>query len=467
MRYACAIPLVLLTAAVLRAGTIVTTDGETLVGELKRTEEGWNVTQDDGQVKSVELRKVKSIELDGGARKPGREVAGLQSLRRSVEFSDDLPRIIQRYQTFINQTKDAAVIAQAKQDMVLWQDRVDRGLVKFGRAWITPEDRDAKVRDLRQRAERIRLLLKDRRDREADAALNELLNEDPQNVSGLYLRGVLSQKRQDFVEARKAFQAVQQALPNHAPTLLNLTLVLARQRQWPAACVALEQSLESTPVSQVLLDTAAEFINLLPPETKRGTAAQKLLRTFLDQDARLQKIMLTRQLYRWGAGWIDKPTYDAIRQDNDAVQKKLVDLQKQFDATQASITQIDNQIGENQRAMRDIESHSYVQAPDGAMVRVPLPRAWYQLQSDIARLTTERSEAQAKLETMRVEARDTQRSLRTPTYSGVLRPIDEDGIPLPVLPDDSAVQPPTTAPATQSTTGPSNTIRVGPPDVGR
>ncbi|MDB5327046.1 MAG: hypothetical protein JWM57_2615, partial [Phycisphaerales bacterium] len=419
------------------------------------------ITLENGQVKTLTPHDVKSIELEGNRARPDKAAAGLKSLQRSVEFSDDVAKIIQRYRVFIEQTKDPVVVKQAKADLSVWQDRQDRHLVKVGRQWIAADQRDELQKQWRHNAEQARLLMKDSRDREAAKLIDETIDQDPQNAAALYLRGVLADKRQDVPEAKKAYLAVQQVLPQHAPTLLNLALVLAKQKQWPAASVALEQSLQAAPVTQALLDTTAEFINLSPPESRRGAAAQKLFRAFLDQDARLQKIMAEKHLYRWGSTWINQADHERLQQKNDEGQQKITAIQNEFDAAQQQLAKIDMQVAADQRTMREIEQRSYVSMADGSIIRTPFPRQYYTLQSDIVELKAQRKESEDKLEPLRAQARDTQQALPAPTYTGVLISINEDGVPLPALPGDTAA--PATAPAEPSTQ-PSTVIRIGPPD---
>ncbi|MGC4030988.1 MAG: hypothetical protein QM754_04475 [Tepidisphaeraceae bacterium] len=184
--------IVLLAAATLHAGTLTTTDGESYSGTIKKTDDGWQVIQENGQVKTVAAGRVKSLELGGddpsGA---GREIAGLKSLRRSVEYSEDIGKIIDRYRAFIAQTKDAGVQQQARQDLSLWQSRKEQGLVKVGKGWGTPAERNARLRLLRQQAEQARLLIKAKQFKDAEKAVAEILADDPQSVSALYLAGVL------------------------------------------------------------------------------------------------------------------------------------------------------------------------------------------------------------------------------------------------------------------------------------
>ena len=454
-----AIP-VLLFATLLRAGTLVTTDGESYTGDIKKTDDGWSVTDARGVTTVVVAKRVKTLELSGPSTKPGRAEAGLASLRRSVESLDDLGKVIRQYDVFIERTQDVAVATEAKADQAEWQARLDQGLVKSGKQWVTPQQRDDRIRKLRQVAEAIRLLLKDHRNREADTAINGLLTEDPQNASGLYLRGVRAIDRGEFGEAKKAFQGVNETLKGHAPTLNNLAIIAARQKQWGAGCAALEQAIDAAPQVQALLDTAAEYLNAVPPEQRRGSAARKLYKTFTAQDAVMQKNLAARGLYRWGSTWIDQAARDKIDAAVKEQQKKIDDLQKQFADTKQQVTSIERQISDNERAMSDIELHNYTRGADGEVIKLPLPRAWYDLSANNQRLKEDRDAANQKLGGFQTDAVAARNAMPQPTFSGKLTTIDEDGVPLAVLPDD----PPPGQPAKPATTEPSSVIRIGPPD---
>src|SRR3954471_19296368 len=126
--------LVLLTlfcfATCLRADTIVLKDGSRIVGDVKRTPEGWTITTPDGKTRTVSADGVKSIELGSATKGSQQSAEGLASLRRSVEALTDINQIIDRYQRFIENAKDAKVAADAQRDLSMWRERRDKGMVK-------------------------------------------------------------------------------------------------------------------------------------------------------------------------------------------------------------------------------------------------------------------------------------------------------------------------------------------------
>ena len=168
----------------------------------------------------------------------------------------------------------------------------------------------------------------------------------------------------------------------------------------------------------------------MPDDQQKTPAAQKLARRFAEQDAQLQTTMARREMYRWGATWVDKSTHDKLLAVDVEVKKKLADLNGDFDLTQNRITAIDQQVADNQKAMRDIETRSYVRTADGTLVRVPYPSAYYDMQREVTKLKAERQEMSARVDTLRAAAKKVQADYPVPKYTGILRMIEEDGVPI-------------------------------------
>ena len=460
--------IVLMTVACASAGVLVTTDGDRLEGEIKRVKDGWQVTPPDGKSVVVPITRVASIELSN-PNPNSRAMEGLASLRRSVEHSDDIKKIIERYKRFIDFSKDDATTVAAQQDLLIWQERLDENRVKLGKQWITPKQKQEMLALTLARVDEVRALIKARDFKKALAVTDALLEVDAQNVSGLYLSGVIRARQGNTPDAKKNFLAVAAQIADHAPTQLNLAVIQAKQKQWGPACAAMEQALASAPNVQVLIDTAAELLAMLPEDQQKTTVAQKLTRQFVEQDAALQKVMATKQMYRWGATWVDKLTRERLAAAEAELKTKLDAMQKEFDDTQARVQRIDIDTQETTRALRELETRSVARAADGTLVRIPYPAAYYDLQRDLTRMRGDRIEAVARLDTLRESARRARSDLPIPQYTGVLNMIEEDGVPV-VMPAPQNVSPdaPTTSPAPNATpaTRPvaPPVIRIGPAD---
>src|SRR5881275_2258961 len=93
------------------ADVIHLNDGTTMYGDLKRAADGWFVTDARGKVVHVSADSVRSIELSPRGDPKDQAASKLASLRRSVEALGDLKVIVDRYEKFIEQNKDAPVAA--------------------------------------------------------------------------------------------------------------------------------------------------------------------------------------------------------------------------------------------------------------------------------------------------------------------------------------------------------------------
>lgn len=456
----------LLISSAAWAGVVVTTTGERVEGELKKTASGWRVTQADGKVREIDSTDIRAIELNSAG--SGNQMERLESLRRSVDAFEDIPKIIDRYRRFIEQVKDKAVIDAALADLATWQDRLDRGLVKVGKRWLTPEQKRELAVDIIRRVDQARQQIKNRDTASAQATIDSILADEPDNLSALYLTGVLLQQQGKLNDAETAFRAVTKSIPTHAPTLNNLAVLNARQKQWSAAAAMMEQALAAEPDVQVLVDAAAELLDMLPEDQRKSASAQKLAQRFAAQDAAMQKVMEGKQMYRWGAKWVDQATRDQLVEADKAVKKRIEELQGDYDLTQNRIDRIDVEITQNERTLREIESRSFIRTGDGSYIRVPYPPAYYDIQRDINKLRAERGEMGKRLDALRDAAKRAQADLPVPKFAGSIVPIGEDGVPI-VVPagvdlKDVHPQPPAPPPTTQQAPPPPPPpiIRIGP-----
>jgi tetratricopeptide (TPR) repeat protein len=455
----------LLFASAAWGGIVVTTSGERIEGDLKKTPSGWRVTQTDGSVREVAAAEVRAIELNStGA---GNQMERLDSLRRSVEAFEDIPKIIDRYRRFIEQVKDKPVIDAAIADVKTWQERLDKGLVKVGKRWMTPEEKRDLAVDIIRRVEEARQQIKAQDIASAQRTIASILDDEPDNISAVYLTAVILQQQGKSIEAETRFRDVLKSIVDHAPTLNNLAVLNARQKQWPAACAMMEQALAAEPNVQMLIDSAAELLEMLPADQRKSTSAQKLRQRFATQDGAMQKTMAARQMYRWGAKWVDQPTRDQLAEAEKGVKTRLDELQGDFDLTQGRIDRIDVEVTQNERTLREIESRSFIRTADGSYIRVPYPPAYYDIQRDINRLRAERGEMNKRLESLRDAAKRAQAELPVPKYAGSIPAIGEDGVPI-VVPAGlglADIQSPPAAgsqPATQQAAPPPPIIRIGP-----
>jgi tetratricopeptide (TPR) repeat protein len=448
-----------LSASLAAAGAIVTKDGVRVEGDLKKADDGWDVVAPGGKITRVRASDIRTIELSKAAA-PGME--GLYSLRRSVETTDDIAKIIERYKRFLGQSQDPAVDEEAKRDLATWQQRHREGMVRIGKKWVTPAEQHRMQLESYTLIDQAREQIQRNDLNGAMKTTSQMLALDPQQVSALYLQGVIAIKQGKLPDARKAFDAAREMVPDHAPTLYNVAAVLSRLKAWPAAAVAMEQSLAAEPNVQMLVDGAAELLNLIPDDQRKNPTITKLAARFAEQDAVVARQMAGKNQYRWGATWVDKPLYDKLLEADKAAKEKINKLQSDFDAAENRIIAIDAETKQNEITLREMESRSVARMSDGSIMRLPLPQAYYDLKQQQVKLVGERKETIAKLDTLRAAAKRAMAEFPVPKFTGVITPIGEDGVPV-ILPP--GVVPPAPVPASQPTTKPAALppiIQIGP-----
>jgi tetratricopeptide (TPR) repeat protein len=448
MKRAAIVVLVLACSSLVRADLIHLKDGKSIEGTVKKVPDGWQVTEPDGKVTKVPTDAVRAISSTGGAR-AGREDTQsgpddkLASLRRSVEYVGNARDVVDRYKRFIQQNSGTTAADEAKKDLAIWQDRADRNMVKVGSDWVTHEQHVAlQVRAIAA-ADDVRKLMAGGRLNEANAILGRSLEADPSSPTLLFLKGVIQYKQEQVPQARRTFEAVKEQLPNHAAALNNLAVIAARQNQWPAALSLYEQAMVASPQNRQVLDNVAEALNSLPENQRNLPILQKVAKRFGDQDLALAAKLQQQGLYRWGATWVDNKQLEELKKAEQDMRTKLDALSAEFDTIKTRINNIDREIGDNERAMRDITASRYY---GRYYERTVLPSRYYDLEAENQKLHKDRDEQSAKLEDLRNQARTIQKSYPIAKYSGTQKLIEAEGAPVS-LPTAPTSQPAPTQPA--------------------
>lgn len=426
------------------ADAVVLNDGTRIEGDVKRTDSGWTVTSAEGKTTDVSADDVKTIEM-GGARPSdaAASASNLASLRRSVAVLSSPSMVLERYRRFLDQNKGTPSIDDAKRDMAVWQDRLDRGLVKVGPQWVTPEQKADMAGQANSIARQAVDLLAERRNSEADPLIQQALEADPQNPAALYLRGQMQFGEAQLPSARKSFEAVIAALAAHAPSLNNLGVILWKQNQQMGAMRYYELSMLASPVNKTVLDNVAEALHALPVDERTNPLAVRVQKLFIDQDAQLQEIMAQTGWHRWGSTWVDQPTLDRLKAAEQSVKDQLAQLEEQVAAAKAKIADIDSNIDANNRSMTQMQSETMFRDSSGKIFQTPLPSSYYTLQTDNEKLAADRAQQEATIQAIIQQGQKVQQSLPVPQYTGMQRLIGAEGTPFP-----------TTAPSTVPTSGP-------------
>ncbi len=434
-------------AGPVQADVVHLNDGSQIEGEIRKTEDGWVVTGPDHKPRSIAADRVAFIEARP---KAGADSADqrLASLRRAVENTTDIKQTLARYKTFIDQNPGSPVADKARADEQIWQDRLDRGLVKLGDKWLTREEKDALVGKSDAAAGQAMRLVKQSKLHEASPMLDQILADNPQNAAAWYLKGVVLYRQDQLTAARKAFESVIALLPDHAPSLNNIAVIYWRQNEPAVAVNFYDRALQAATNRYDVLDNVAEALDALPQEYRNAPVTRKLVRHFNEQEPLVQAQMQKQGLFRWGATWVSASELEKLKDAEKQIKDKLDKLSADFDAVTARIGRIDADVASDRQWAKRMEADSIGRDPQtGAAVQYPLPPSYYDTVRDIKVLQEERAARLAEQDKMRLAAKTIQQSLPKPKFTGLQRVIDADGAPISAAVLAAAIAAPPGSPA--------------------
>ena len=404
-------------------------DGTSVEGSVRRTRDGYIVTEASGKTTTIPADAVKSFELKSSAPTAGGAEDRLASLKRAVGNLDDLKQIIDRYKAFIAQAKGTPAGNEAEKELAQWQDRLDKKMVKAGKEWVTPEQLASLQVGAKAAAEKAVPLIAAGQLKEAGTIVDQALAVAPSSGELLYLKGLILQKQNQTIPARNAFQGAAAAMPDHGPSHNNIAVILWKTRQTMPALLEFEKAMTSMPANQTILDNVAEALHALPDEHKNNQLTKRVVALFNQQDAALQQEMSKRGMYRWGSQWLDAQQFAAIDAQKKAVQEKIDAMQKDFDAARTRMAQINQQIAEDQNLMNLMVQQSQGMDANGNVMQFPLPQRYYDLQREQGNLQNELRNKQVQVNELTRLAAEEQKKMPQPRYGGAQKPFDLEGLP--------------------------------------
>jgi len=442
-------PLVLVIVACLTApalaDVIYLTDGTKLEGDVKRTNDGYIVTEPNGHVTIVPAGELKSIEIKKSSGTPQDADQRLASLRRAMANAADPRQVVQRYKDFIAQNPGTPAARSAQQDLAQWQDRLDKGLVKAGDQWIT----NAQLVELQSKAtevaDQIRPAIQAGKLNDAMSALDRALAAAPENSALLYLKGIVLYRQNKLVPARKAFEGVEAQLPDHGPTHNDLAVILWQTHAQMPALLQYEKAMLADPVNRQVLDNVTEALHALPPEHQRSDLTKKVVDAYNDQEPALERQMAEQGLYRWGSEWLSEKEFNKIKAASDQVQQKIDGYKKEATDIQARLLRIERDIADDTNVCNAIAQESTQVDPSGRVVQFPFPQRYWDLRRDIETLKTERAFKQRELQQLPKVVADLEKTKPAAKYTGSQKIFDEKRMP------GASADPSTTTPAPPAT----------------
>ena len=421
----------LLLTVSLRADIVTLNDGNRLEGVLKRTPDGYVITDASGKQTLVAASDIRGIERKKSANTPASAQQALESLRRSLESGADPASAVQRLSGFIAQNPGTPAATDAAQDLRLWQERSDQHLTRVADQWLTHEQ----LVELQSRgtAAAVQILPAVQTATPADALalIDKSLASAPNNPALLYLKGVVLYRQNQLVPARKAFETVAQAFSDHAPAHNNLAVILFQTRAQMPALLEYDKAMLADPQNRQVLDNVAETLHALPASAANNPLTKKVKARFDEQDASLQAKMAAQGLKRSGSQWVSQADFDASQAAQKAAQDKLDSYKTQALSLQTRLMEIDREITYDKQIMAGMMQETNVYDVHSGVVRQEgLPPRYYELQQKVASLTAEQLLKQQQLQQLPKLAAEAQQAAAPQSgFTGKQTIFDERAIP--------------------------------------
>jgi tetratricopeptide (TPR) repeat protein len=358
----------------------------------------------------------------------------LASLKRAVEPMTDIDQIILRFERFAGNYPGTEASAEASAEAALWRERKQQGMVKLGSDWVTPDERARRLSQVAQQITAARDLIASGAVRDAEGIVNGVLALDPKNISGLYLNGLILLQYEKLPQARKAFEAVNAQIADHAPTLNNLAVISFRQNQSGAALNFYEQAMSAAPADRAIIDNVAEALFAMKDDQRRTPIAKRVARLHAEQEAVLAAHLARQNLYRWGATWVTKATLEQLQAEERRITQRVTELETTLAERKRDVAITEDRIVATERSLRSMEADRYTYSVDGRVIVLPLPTAYYEMQRDLQVFQRDRLRQIAAVEQVQAEIRSTRQDLPVPRYTGVQRPIGAEGTPIEAAP---------------------------------
>lgn len=424
-----------------QADVVLLTDGTRLEGSVRRSGDGFAVTDAKGQVRIVAPDEIRSIQiLQTPDTRP--TTSALEDLRGALADCDDPKQAIDRYHNFLAAHPDGPAAIEARSDLAQWQDRLDRHLVRIGRRWLSADEARRIQDDAHAAAESVRTMLASDHLADAAAAIVHPLADSPRDPSLLYLDGIIQFRLKRLVPARRAFERVVAELPDHGPAHNNLAVVLWMTNGRMPAMAEYERAMRADPVNQTILDNTAEALHGLTESQAKSPLAVRVEGEFKSQDALLQQRLAAHGLHRQGSQWLSNEEFARVQAERKAASEQITDAPSTALNLQARLMEIDRTLDRDRKLLTSIqEQETQLNPVTGTFVTVaPPPDRYNDIRNEIAQLTMERVMKQRQLDQLPHVIDEARRTLAAGDFKGIQKIMDESFAP--------GLKPPATRPTT-------------------
>jgi Flp pilus assembly protein TadD len=243
------------------------------------------------------------------------------------------------WQEFLKGNPAGPLADLARQRMVVWKERADGNLVRFGPQWQPQADVEARQKKADELiAKAASAVTED----EGIRLLDQAAEQHPYRADIHLKKAVLLYKAKRTSQYGVALGEVLRLEPDNIVARNNIGVVYALQKQWQAACAALGKAAVASDDERVL-DNLDQVVSMA------GSGESECERIMQQTVAALQP--KHRGTARWGDSWIKEDDYQRYQRENAEIDRrvggirgKLDDLKQQYGKLAARRAQAESDI---------------------------------------------------------------------------------------------------------------------------
>jgi len=223
------------------------------------------------------------VQAQESALLPGTDQQAMDAVERDAERCRTAAEAVALYETFLAQPSlPTGVKAAARARLAQWKESADKGLVRLGKKWVTPEERQQATDEADQLIERALELIAVRNYPEVRLLLQRASSADPDGIRADFLLGMLNTPlvANHAPTAKRHFATALLRQPGHISLLNNLALTEVRNRNYGVAVAHWEEALKRASklpevthnLGRLIREAQLRKLNVAPSVVKRASS---------------------------------------------------------------------------------------------------------------------------------------------------------------------------------------------------
>jgi tetratricopeptide (TPR) repeat protein len=309
-------------------------DGRVLSGSMSRDVSGGAlIHEEDGTTVAVKPGDVVRTTLT--SKITPEQAANSEWTRDAalIKQSGDLQTIISLHQQFLDKYGSQAIAAMVRESMTEYEKLAKQDGVKFRGRWMPAAQVDVTLQQWESKAAPAVTLYKAGQLRAALLEARHVIDADGANPNALQIAGLAAYRLNNLAAAVDYFTALADADPSDVMAENNLGVILFTSGRQAESLGHYARALQAAPTQRLVADNVLEALAAFTGSVD-APIYQNLVRQFSQSESRIESVMATRGLYRYGATWVPTAVADRLNGNLQAIKNAMARLDSAYQGQQ-------------------------------------------------------------------------------------------------------------------------------------